>query len=205
MLFLTSPLLIFPPPPVSLFAAHLSFFSVHSPHPHPFTTCHPVTLLHPLYSQLLSVNLRASATPSLFFSHCCSSCLSLLTANICDEEMLLCQNGGTCYQNQKCICPPEFKGILCQQSRCEAGKDCNAASSLHSSVATLLLCTLLAHLLATLAPHWATNPTPLRPRSVFMCVYVRWGVTPERVGGHPSRGPVDHTLQHSHKRSHSHH
>ncbi|KAI3362182.1 hypothetical protein L3Q82_012503 [Scortum barcoo] len=73
--------------------------------------------------------------------------------NVCDEEMLLCQNGGTCYQNQKCICPPEFKGVLCQHSRCEAGKDCNAASSLHLSTATLLLCTLLAHLLATLTPH----------------------------------------------------
>ncbi|KAM6975681.1 netrin-G2 isoform 1-T1 [Tautogolabrus adspersus] len=74
-------------------------------------------------------------------------------ANVCDEEMLLCQNGGTCYQNQKCICPPEFKGLLCQQPRCEAGKDCNAASSLHPPTATLLLCTLLAHLLATLTPH----------------------------------------------------
>ncbi|TKS84738.1 Netrin-G2 Laminet-2 [Collichthys lucidus] len=74
-------------------------------------------------------------------------------SNVCDEEMLLCQNGGTCNQNQKCICPPEFKGVLCQHSRCEAGKDCNAASSLHLSTATLLLCTLLAHLLATLTPH----------------------------------------------------
>ncbi|XP_072310703.1 uncharacterized protein ntng2b isoform X3 [Eucyclogobius newberryi] len=73
--------------------------------------------------------------------------------DVCDEEMLLCQNGGTCYQNQKCICPPEFKGVLCQQSRCEAGKDCNSASSLHLSTALLLLCTLLTHLLATLSPH----------------------------------------------------
>lgn len=81
--------------------------------------------------------------------------LSLLSppfsANVCDEEMLLCQNGGTCSQNQKCICPPEFKGVLCQHSRCEAGKDCNAASSLHP--AALLICTLLAHMLAMLTPH----------------------------------------------------
>ncbi|KAK7896454.1 hypothetical protein WMY93_021779 [Mugilogobius chulae] len=75
------------------------------------------------------------------------------TSNVCDEEMLLCQNGGTCFQNQKCICPPEFKGVLCQQSRCEAGKDCNSASSLDLSTALLLLCTLLTHLLATLSPH----------------------------------------------------
>ncbi|KAL4004786.1 hypothetical protein ACER0C_004499 [Sarotherodon galilaeus] len=73
--------------------------------------------------------------------------------NVCDEEMLLCQNGGTCYQNQKCICPPEFKGVLCQHSRCEAGKDCNGASLPHPSTATLLLGTLLTYLLATLTPH----------------------------------------------------
>nr|XP_057905907.1 filaggrin-2 isoform X4 [Doryrhamphus excisus] len=73
--------------------------------------------------------------------------------NVCDEEMLLCQNGGTCSQNQKCICPPEFKGVLCQQPRCEAGKDCNAASALRPSAVALLLCTLLASLPATLTPH----------------------------------------------------
>lgn len=90
--------------------------------------------------------------------------------------MLLCQNGGTCNQNQKCICPPEFKGVLCQQPRCEAGKDCNAASSLRPTTASLLLCTLLALLLATLSPHWATKMTPSpkpRPGSVCVCVYVR--------------------------------
>ncbi|XP_054875347.1 uncharacterized protein ntng2b isoform X7 [Amphiprion ocellaris] len=74
-------------------------------------------------------------------------------SNVCDEEMLLCQNGGTCYQNQKCICPPEFKGVLCQHSRCEAGKDCNSASLPQLSTATLLLCTLLTYLQATLTPH----------------------------------------------------
>ncbi|XP_039855877.1 netrin-G2 isoform X2 [Simochromis diagramma] len=74
-------------------------------------------------------------------------------SNVCDEEMLLCQNGGTCYQNLKCICPPEFKGVLCQHSRCEAGKDCSGASLPHPSTATLLLGTLLTYLLATLTPH----------------------------------------------------
>ncbi|XP_054908526.1 filaggrin isoform X3 [Poeciliopsis prolifica] len=72
--------------------------------------------------------------------------------NVCDEEMLLCQNGGTCYMNQKCVCPPEFKGVLCQQSRCEAGKDCNGTSSPRLSAAALLLCTL-SYLLATLSHH----------------------------------------------------
>uniref|UniRef100_A0A1A8E756 Netrin-G2 n=1 Tax=Nothobranchius kadleci TaxID=1051664 RepID=A0A1A8E756_NOTKA len=73
--------------------------------------------------------------------------------NVCDEEMLLCLNGGTCYLNQKCVCPPEYKGVLCQESRCEAGKDCNGASSPHLSTAILLLCTLLTYLLATLTHH----------------------------------------------------
>ncbi|XP_051906520.1 filaggrin-2 isoform X3 [Hippocampus zosterae] len=73
--------------------------------------------------------------------------------NVCDEEMLLCQNGGTCYQNQKCACAPEFKGVLCQQSRCEAGKDCNAATAWQPSTTALLLCTLLACLLAMPPPH----------------------------------------------------
>ncbi|KFP45337.1 Netrin-G2, partial [Chlamydotis macqueenii] len=44
---------------------------------------------------------------------------SHLAANVCDDELLLCQNGGTCYQNQRCVCPVGFKGVLCQQSRCE--------------------------------------------------------------------------------------
>ncbi|XP_061208707.1 netrin-G2 isoform X1 [Neopsephotus bourkii] len=60
--------------------------------------------------------------------------------NVCDDELLLCQNGGTCYQNQRCICPVGFKGVLCQQSRCEADKkDCDGASSVRSSLGTVLL------------------------------------------------------------------
>ncbi|XP_037257223.1 netrin-G2 isoform X1 [Falco rusticolus] len=60
--------------------------------------------------------------------------------NVCDDELLLCQNGGTCYQNQRCICPVGFKGVLCQQSRCEADKkDCDSASGVRSSLGTILL------------------------------------------------------------------
>ncbi|XP_057215968.1 netrin-G2 [Triplophysa rosa] len=66
--------------------------------------------------------------------------------NVCDEELLLCQNGGTCFQNQRCICTPDFKGVLCQQSRCDGGKKCNGANGLGLSLA-LLLCPLLAILL----------------------------------------------------------
>ncbi|KAM6047650.1 netrin-G2 isoform 2-T2 [Chlamydotis macqueenii] len=60
--------------------------------------------------------------------------------NVCDDELLLCQNGGTCYQNQRCVCPVGFKGVLCQQSRCEADKkDCDGASSARRSLGTVLL------------------------------------------------------------------
>ncbi|KAM6316060.1 netrin-G2 [Podargus strigoides] len=60
--------------------------------------------------------------------------------NVCDDELLLCQNGGTCYQNQRCVCPVGFKGVLCQQSRCEADKkDCDGASSARGSLGTVLL------------------------------------------------------------------
>ncbi|XP_050949338.1 histidine-rich glycoprotein isoform X1 [Labeo rohita] len=70
--------------------------------------------------------------------------------NVCDDELLLCQNGGTCVQNQRCSCPPDFKGVLCQQSRCDGGKKCNGASALTWSLA-LLLCPLLATLLGSAA------------------------------------------------------
>lgn len=152
-------------PPVSLFVNTSLFLPppllcALLPH-HPLTACHSVTLprrsffptpssLSPSPLALPSLPLL-SAFPPLPHSACPPSCL--LAVNVCDEEMLLCQNGGTCYQNQKCICPPEFKGVLCQHSRCEAGKDCNAASSPRLSAAALLLCTLLAHTLATLSPH----------------------------------------------------
>ncbi|KAM4761147.1 netrin-G2 isoform 5-T6 [Cyanocitta cristata] len=60
--------------------------------------------------------------------------------NVCDDELLLCQNGGTCYQNQRCICPVGFKGVLCQQSRCEVDKkDCDGALGAGGSLATVAL------------------------------------------------------------------
>ncbi|XP_071430646.1 netrin-G2 isoform X3 [Pithys albifrons albifrons] len=60
--------------------------------------------------------------------------------NVCDDELLLCQNGGTCYQNQRCICPVGFKGVLCQQSRCEVDKkDCDGAPGVGGSLGTVAL------------------------------------------------------------------
>ncbi|KAJ3605893.1 hypothetical protein NHX12_027936, partial [Muraenolepis orangiensis] len=77
--------------------------------------------------------------------------------NMCDEELLLCQNGGTCYQSQRCVCPPEFKGVLCQQPGCEGGQDCSGAPAPRLPAVPLLICGLLAHRLllslATFASH----------------------------------------------------
>lgn len=82
--------------------------------------------------------------------------------------MLLCQNGGTCNQNQKCICPPEFKGVLCQQSRCEAGKDCSAApppAPQHGRPAAL-------HSASKPAEHANAPLSHQTPSDQGVCVYV---------------------------------
>ncbi|XP_051965338.1 netrin-G2-like isoform X4 [Xyrauchen texanus] len=67
--------------------------------------------------------------------------------NVCDDELLLCQNGGSCIQNQKCACPPEFKGVLCEQLRCQGERGCDGASACSLSTLTLLLCLLTNSLL----------------------------------------------------------
>ncbi|XP_054854056.1 netrin-G2 isoform X4 [Eublepharis macularius] len=70
--------------------------------------------------------------------------------NVCDDELLLCQNGGTCYENQRCLCPPGFKGVLCEQSKCDGEhKDCDGASSTSLSPAAFLLSSLALQL-----RHW---------------------------------------------------
>lgn len=75
------------------------------------------------------------------------SSVPLLSANVCDDELLLCQNGGSCIQNQKCVCPPSFQGVLCEQLRCQGEKGCNGASACYLSTLTLLLCLLANSLL----------------------------------------------------------
>ncbi|KAL7853301.1 hypothetical protein AOLI_G00201450 [Acnodon oligacanthus] len=73
--------------------------------------------------------------------------------NVCDEELLMCQNGGTCFQNQRCICPPDFKGVLCQHSRCDGGKKCNHSGATAAVLSlTLLLLSPLTTLLQAAAP-----------------------------------------------------
>ncbi|XP_027725451.1 netrin-G2 isoform X4 [Vombatus ursinus] len=60
--------------------------------------------------------------------------------NVCDDESLLCQNGGTCYQNQRCLCPSGYQGVLCDQPLCqgEEGQACDPAPHAGPHLAVLL-------------------------------------------------------------------
>ncbi|KAM4695789.1 netrin-G2 isoform 10-T10 [Rhinophrynus dorsalis] len=67
--------------------------------------------------------------------------------NVCNDELLICQNGGTCHQGQKCICPTGFKGALCQDVKCDSThRNCDSSSGTLVSSALLLLCTLMLSL-----------------------------------------------------------
>ncbi|XP_029915612.1 mucin-2-like [Myripristis murdjan] len=44
--------------------------------------------------------------------------------NVCDEERLFCQNGGTCLDFQRCVCPDDFTGSLCEQRLCGKESGC---------------------------------------------------------------------------------
>lgn len=74
-------------------------------------------------------------------------------ANVCDDDLLLCANGGTCVQNQRCACPPGYTGERCEQPRCDpdGGLDCDCAPGAAPRPATLLGCLLLLRLATRLA------------------------------------------------------
>ncbi|CAH6788815.1 Ntng2 [Phodopus roborovskii] len=67
--------------------------------------------------------------------------------NVCDDDQLLCQNGGTCVQNQRCTCPRGFTGVRCEQPRCDladdGGPNCDHAPDTAPRPDTLLGCLLL--------------------------------------------------------------
>ncbi|KAK2838245.1 hypothetical protein Q5P01_015457 [Channa striata] len=70
------------------------------------------------------------------------------TVNICDEKRLICQNGGTCIDYQRCVCPDNFTGLFCEQSICLETDSCvNNTEGSTSALAThlyLLTVTLIA-------------------------------------------------------------
>ncbi|KAG8509467.1 Netrin-G2, partial [Galemys pyrenaicus] len=74
--------------------------------------------------------------------------------NVCDDDELLCLNGGTCLQNQRCACPRGYTGVRCERPRCADGAgdlDCDRAPGAAPRPATLLGCLLLLGLAARLA------------------------------------------------------
>lgn len=73
-------------------------------------------------------------------------CLAPITARVCDNELLRCQNGGVCVKNVRCSCPAAYTGLQCEMRRCETELGgCGGADSGHalltrpSSVMLLLL------------------------------------------------------------------
>ncbi|XP_068946601.1 netrin-G1 isoform X3 [Petaurus breviceps papuanus] len=70
--------------------------------------------------------------------------------NVCDNEFLHCQNGGTCHNNVKCQCPAGYTGILCEKLRCEEAGSCSSDSG-HGTRAQGSL-TLLVALLGITGP-----------------------------------------------------
>ncbi|XP_062237161.1 netrin-G2 isoform X2 [Platichthys flesus] len=73
----------------------------------------------------------------------CDSCLpgytwrgggAICKENLCDSERLICQNGGTCVDFQRCVCLENFTGSLCEQSVCLKKTGCldNAEGSAFS-------------------------------------------------------------------------
>ncbi|XP_074859216.1 netrin-G1 isoform X4 [Carettochelys insculpta] len=66
--------------------------------------------------------------------------------NVCDKELLQCQNGGTCLKNMRCQCPPAYTGILCEKLKCEkdpGGCSQNSGKGSVSNSPLLPLTTLL--------------------------------------------------------------
>ncbi|KAL7392368.1 hypothetical protein ABVT39_023849 [Epinephelus coioides] len=66
------------------------------------------------------------------------------TENVCDDERLICQNGGTCVDFQRCICPDAFTGTFCERRVCLKKGGCleNTEGSAASVTSHLFLLTL---------------------------------------------------------------
>ncbi|XP_035268501.1 netrin-G1 isoform X3 [Anguilla anguilla] len=44
---------------------------------------------------------------------------NVCVAQVCNNELMRCQNGGVCHNNVRCQCPAAFTGLLCEKRRCE--------------------------------------------------------------------------------------
>ncbi|XP_034293275.1 netrin-G1 isoform X2 [Pantherophis guttatus] len=62
-------------------------------------------------------------------------------SNVCDNELQICQNGGTCHNNIRCQCPEGYTGVLCEKRNCDVDPDGCSESSGQGviSIQTLLL------------------------------------------------------------------
>ncbi|XP_069581068.1 netrin-G2-like isoform X3 [Brachyistius frenatus] len=78
----------------------------------------------------------------------CDSCLPGYTRRVgvagctekgCDDERLLCQNGGTCVDLQRCVCPDAFTGMFCEKRVCLKKSTCLDDAEGSSSPLTSLL------------------------------------------------------------------
>uniref|UniRef100_A0A8D2J4A8 Netrin G1 n=1 Tax=Varanus komodoensis TaxID=61221 RepID=A0A8D2J4A8_VARKO len=80
-------------------------------------------------------------------------------ANICDNELQICQNGGTCHNNMRCVCPPAYTGVLCEKRKCDMDTDaCNGSSG--QEAASMPHLTLLLPLIAPLGLSGPLDPLP---------------------------------------------
>ncbi|XP_060630023.1 netrin-G1 isoform X4 [Anolis sagrei] len=61
-------------------------------------------------------------------------------SNVCDNELQICLNGGTCEKNVRCLCPPNYAGVLCEKRSCEGNSEiCNSGQRALLSCLILLL------------------------------------------------------------------
>ncbi|XP_023253955.1 netrin-G1 isoform X4 [Seriola lalandi dorsalis] len=51
--------------------------------------------------------------PDYFWDDGCKS-------QVCNNELLHCQNGGVCVNNVRCNCPSAYTGLMCENPRCES-------------------------------------------------------------------------------------
>ncbi|XP_048882411.1 netrin-G1 isoform X1 [Brienomyrus brachyistius] len=82
----------------------------------------------------------------------CSECLpgylwdSGCKSQVCDDELLRCQNGGVCLNNLRCQCAVGFSGLLCEKPHCQSeATGCGSSDSAHNTS-----CPSSAHLLLLL-------------------------------------------------------